>query len=424
MNGGGKITKQERSWIMYDWANSVYATIMMAAVYPTYFAGIAGETGDKWWGWATSAAMLLMAVIAPVVGAFADYKGYKKKIFAGFLAVGLFFTLFCAFTDNWKLMLISYALSNVGFSGSGLVYDSFLTDVTEAERMDKISGMGYAFGYIGGSTIPFLMSIALIMFGKNFGIDGAMAVKISLVITVLWWGLFTIPFLKNIHQRHYIPKPEKGILKETFVSIGKTFIKIINYKSVLFFIIAYFFYIDGVGTIIHMSTVYGAVLGLDTTLMILALLVTQIVAFPCAIWFSSLSKKFGSLKMLVSAVAIYMAICIVGFIMGFGLEENWFGIGTGTVLFWVLAVMVGTVQGGIQAISRSHFAKLVPPENSGEFFGFFDILGKFASFMGPALYAFTKDLTGRSSLSILSIVLLFAIALLIFIIKHKTLKTN
>jgi UMF1 family MFS transporter len=188
---------------------------------------------------------------------------------------------------------------------------------------------------------------------------------------------------------------------------------------VFFFILAYFFYIDGVGTIINMSTAYGTTLGLDSTGMILALMVTQIVAFPCSILFSSLSKKFGSLAMIRAAVGEYLLICIVGFIMGFGLEEAFFGVDTALTLFWILAFMVGTVQGGIQAASRSYFAKMIPPENSGEYFGFFDIFGKFASVLGPFLYAMVKDATGRSSVSILSIVLLFVIGLVILTAGRK-----
>lgn len=417
------MTSQEKSWILYDWANSVYATIMMAAVFPIFFTGMANSelgqgAGDYWWSVGTSVAMFLIAVMAPVIGAFADYKGYKRKLFVAFLALGLVFTALCAFTSNWAGMLVGYVLSHIGFSGSCLVYDSFLPDVTTGDRMDTVSGYGYALGYIGGSTIPFLFSIGLIQFGSLIGIGGTMAVKISLIITVLWWGLFSIPFLKNIRQTHYVEKPKSGVFKTTFAAIGRTAKKIYQKKSIFYFILAYFFYIDGVGTVINMSTSYGTTLGLDSVGMILALLVTQLVAFPCSIAFSRMSKKFGSLPMLTGAVVLYLFICILGFVMGFGLEEAWFSVGVAQGLFWLLAFMVGMVQGGIQAISRSHFGKLVPPENSGEFFGFYDIFGKFASVLGPALYAVTKSVTGRSSLSILSIILLFLVALVIMTAKR------
>ena len=417
------MTRVERGWVLYDWANSVYATIMMAALFPVFFTATANEQlggalGDYWWGIGTAVSMAVVAVMAPFVGALADFKGYKKKLFAFFLVVGLAFTLFCALTDRWLWMLIGYALSNIGFSGSCLVYDSFLPDVTTGERMDAVSSYGYALGYIGGSTIPFLVAIGLMQVLP----DAALAVKISVVIAVVWWAGFSIPFLKNVKQTHFIEKPERGAVKHVFGNVVNTAKKIFKDKKIFYFMLAYFFYIDGVGTVIKMSTSYGTTLGLDTTGMILALLVTQLVAFPCSILFSRMSKKFGSLQMLMAAVVVYLGICIVGFVMGFGLEENWFGLGVGQVLFWVLATMVGTVQGGIQAISRSHFARLVKPENAGEFFGFFDIFGKFASVLGPALYAVMRAATGRSSLAILSIIALFLAALVIMAVKRKEMR--
>jgi UMF1 family MFS transporter len=424
--GTEKFTKNEKSWILYDWANSVYATIMMAVIYPIYFVSYVngqGGSGDSWWGIGVSIAMLIMALAAPVVGALADYRGYKKRLFLVFLVLGLIFTLVSALADIWPLMLLGCIVSRIGFSGSCLIYDSFLPDVTTPERMDRVSGFGYAFGYIGGSTIPFVLSIALMQAAPAIGIDTARAVKLSLVITVLWWGLFSIPFIKNIRQVHYVEKPQTGMMRNTFAAIGATLKKIIAHKGVLFFMLAYFFYIDGVDTVINMSTAYGETLGLGQISMILALLVTQLVAFPCSILFSRLSRRFSSLRMLLAAVWIYAAICVLGFVMGFGLEQGYFGVPTATVLFWILAVMVGSVQGGIQATSRSHFARIVPPENAGEFFGFFDIFGKFASIMGPALYSFIKTVTGSSACSILSILALFAAALIIFAAGGKYMKT-
>ena len=417
-----KMTKQEKSWILYDWANSVYATIMMAAVVPIYFttiAGAAGQEGDYWWSIATMIAMLITAIAAPLIGAFADYWGYKKKLFVIFLVMGLGFTAYSAITLSWVGLMIGYAVSHMAFNAGNLVYDSFLPDVTTRDRMDKISSYGYAFGYIGGSTIPFIVSIALIQFGDKIGLTGTLPIQISIGIAVVWWLLFSIPFLKNIKQEHGIDKPKIGVFKATFGNVGKTAIKIIKDKKIFYFVLAYFFYIDGVGTVITMSTAYGTTLGLDATGMILALLVTQLVAFPCSIIFGNIAKKIGSLKMLMVAIIVYLAVCILGFIMGFGLEENWFGVETALTLFWILAVMVGTVQGGIQALSRSYFGKIIPPDNAGEFFGFFDIFGKFAAIIGPGLYAVTKATTGRSSFAILSLVLLFLIALIIMGIGKK-----
>jgi UMF1 family MFS transporter len=256
----------------------------------------------------------------------------------------------------------------------------------------------------------------------RMGISTAGAVKISLIITVLWWGIFSIPFLKNVRQVHGVDKPASGVMKGTFFAVAATFKKILKNKAVFFFILAYFLYIDGVDTIITMSTAYGTTLGLDTVGMIFELLVTQIVAFPCSMFFSALTKRFGSLKMLLCAVWMYLLICVLGFIMGIGIEKSFFGMETARVIFWTVAVMVGTVQGGIQATSRSYFAKLVPPENSGEFFGFFDIFGKFASILGPALYAVIRNLTGSSAYAILSIIVLFIAALIVFAAGGKYMK--
>jgi len=419
-SGKSKFTREEKSWIMYDWANSAYATIMMAAVFPIYFTNVAnsaGQQGDYWWGIGTSVAMIIVAVLAPIIGAIADFAGYRKKMFTIFFALGVCLTLASAFFGHWMLLLLGYAISHIGFAGSCLIYDSFLAEVTTPDKMDKLSGYGYAFGYIGGSTIPFLISIALIMFGGNFGIDTVLATRISVALTAVWWGVFTIPFFKNIKQRYSIEKsPSQAVVRAAFSSAWQTAKRIFKNKRILVFIIAYFFYIDGVGTVINMSTAYGATLGLDTTGMILALLVTQLIAFPCSIWFSALSSKFGSLKMIMFAVGEYLLICIIGFFMGFGLEQGLFGVGTALVLFWILACMVGTVQGGIQAISRSYYCQMIPPENTGEFFGFFDIFGKFASVLGPLLYALVRRITDSPAYAILSIVILFLIGLIMLVI--------
>jgi UMF1 family MFS transporter len=421
------MTKNEKSWVLYDCANSAYVTIVASAVFPIFFASVcstAGQSGDFWWGIGTTISTAIVAIMAPIIGAIADYHGMKKKLFTFFLVLGLVFTLVSAVSDVWQLMLVGYIVSNIGFTGSVLIYDSFITDVTTSERMDNISSWGYALGYIGGSTIPFLMSIVLVTFGKGFGINGALAVKISLLITVLWWLLFSIPFLKNVEQTHGVNMPKTDIVKQTLIGILDTLKNIVKDKSLLVFMAAYFFYIDGVHTIISMATSYGSTLGLNSVGMILALLVTQIVAFPCAIIFGKLSTRFGSLNMIKVAIFAYFAICVMGFIMGFGIEQGFLSLSDAIVIFWLLAVSIGTVQGGIQAISRSYFGKLIPQQKSSEYFGFFDIFGKFAAVIGPALYAFVKGVTGRSSFSILSIIILFLIAFIILMLPIKSSQNN
>ncbi len=417
-----KFTKEEKSWILYDWANSSYATTMLAAIFPVFFVSVCsagGVDGDLWWSIGSSIGTALIAFTAPLLGAVADYRGMKKKLLSAFLFIGLGFTLMCAIVDSWQLLLVGYIFSYVGFAGANLFYDSFLTDVTTNERMDKVSAWGFSMGYIGGSTIPFIVSIGLITFGSNFGIDGTMAVKIAIVITVVWWAVFSLPILKNCEQKHGVDIPTNQLVKSTFSHLLATMKELLSSKAVLMFTIAYFFYIDGVNTVIKMSTAYGATLGLDSTGMILALLVTQIVAFPCAILFGKMASKFGSINMLIGSVAVYFFICILGFIMGFGLEEEFLTVDQSLMIFWVLAFLVGTVQGGIQALSRSYFGKLIPPEKAGEYFGVFDIFGKFAAIMGPAIYAFVRGITGRSSLSILAIILLFAIGGAVLIANKK-----
>ena len=509
-----RFTLKERSWILYDWANSVYATNIMAAIFPTIFVSFAGKDGDYWWGLGTSLATLLVALLSPILGAIADYKGMKKKLFTLFLLIGAGFTATIALTNDWRVMLIGYVISHIGFSGANLFYDSFLTDVTTNERMDRVSSWGYAMGYIGGSTIPFVVSIGMLLW---LGYGSPVAQKFSILITSLWWLGFSIPFLRNVQQVHYIERPKENPLGQTLQNVLKTAREITHRRGLLLFILAYFFYIDGVGTIISISTAYGTALGLGAVGMILALLVTQIVAMPCSILFGKLSQKISTRKALLIGIAVYMLICSVGFVMGFTLEPHQdafdsayaasfadaqAGIPAGfedqqgaqkalstyhkdmknallhgkadapskvtfvlsgagandlivqqevnqalsrqlavyqdenartisaykqaisrsTLMFWSMAILVGTVQGGIQAVSRSYFGKLVPKERSNEFFGFFDIFGKFATFMGPLLYALIGSATGRSSLGTLALLTLFLTGFLILLFARKPLE--
>jgi UMF1 family MFS transporter len=405
-----RFTKAEKSWIMYDWANSIYATNIMAAIFPIYFAMQADETGNKLYGFAVSAAALVVALLAPILGAIGDFSGMKKKLFAGFLVLGLVFTAVMAAFEDWRLMLVGFILSRIGFSGSCLFYDSFLTDVTTPERMDRVSSWGYAMGYIGGSTIPFIISIAVMLLMNQ----SVLSYKIAILIVVVWWAVFSIPFLKNVKQQYSVEDAPQALAKEAFRNAWKTFKDILKDKKILFFIIAYFFYIDGVDTIISMATNYGETLGLGAIGMILALLVTQIVAVPFSILFGNLAKKVGAMRMIAIAVCIYFVITILGFFMGFNIEQAELSGGDieaalklSSTLFWILATLVGTVQGGIQALSRSYFGQLIPPERSNEYYGFLDIFGKFSCVIGPALYAATYAATGRASLGILSIIVLF-----------------
>lgn len=410
-----RFTKTEWSWIFYDWANSIYATNISAAIWPIYFALVVSGLANAGvintiYGYAVSFANLITAVLAPYLGSIGDFKGMKKKLWTIFTIMGVVFTCFMALFDNWVWMLIGFVLSRIGFSGSCLFYDSFLTDVTEPERMDKVSAWGYAMGYIGGSTIPFLISIGVMLaMGQSI-----LSYKIAILIVPVWWLIFSIPFWNNVHQRHYVSTPPKHLTRKAWQNTIATFKNILRNKAVLFFILAYFCYIDGVSTIITMATNYGSTLGLGSIGMILALLVTQLVAMPFTIWFGSWGKKYGALRLITIAVGVYALITIIGFVMGFivdfsamlGLQEAQ-ALSISTVLFWILATLVGTVQGGIQALSRSYFGQIIPAEQSNEYYGFLDIFGKFACVIGPALYSLVYSLTGKACFGLLSLILLF-----------------
>ena len=406
-----KFTKMEKSWILYDWANSVYATNIMAVIFPIYFGNVCAAAGADnlvLWSYGTSAATFLVAVLAPILGSLADHKGHKKKLFSVCMILGVLFTLFNAFTDNYRMLLVGYVISHIGFSGSCLFYDAFLTDVTTRERMDRVSAWGYAMGYIGGSTIPFVLSIVILLV---LGMENPLAFKLVIVLTSVWWLLFSIPFLKNVRQIHYV-EAKRNLLRSTFHNLWSTAKDIFTHKRVLLFILAYFFYIDGVNTIISISTSYGTKLGLDNISMILALLVTQIVAVPFSILFGRLAERVGSINLLCGAVCVYFCITAVGFFMGFNIEQNPgddSALTLSLVLFWCMAFLVGTVQGGIQALSRSYFGKLIPPNRSNEYFGFFDIFGKFAAVIGPLLVGLFTQFTGRDSIGVISLAILFLI---------------
>lgn len=412
-----RFTKTEWSWIFYDWANSIYATNISAAIWPIYFALVVEGLSNAGiintlYGYAVSFANLITAVLAPFLGSIGDFKGMKKKLWTVFMLTGVVFTCFMAIFDNWVWMLIGFILSRIGFSGSCLFYDSFLTDVTEPERMDKVSAWGFAMGYIGGSTIPFLVSIGVMLaMGQSI-----LSYKIAILIVPVWWLLFSIPFWNNVHQTHYVSTPPQQLGRQAWRNTVSTFKNILRDKAVLFFILAYFCYIDGVDTIISMATNYGTTLGLGTIGMILALLVTQLVAMPFSIFFGNWGKKYGALRLITIAVAVYGVITVVGFGMGFivdyaallGLTAER-AVSISTTLFWILATMVGTVQGGIQALSRSYFGQIIPPEQSNEYYGFLDIFGKFACVVGPALYSLVYGLSGKACFGILSLILLFVL---------------
>lgn len=401
-------SKEEKSWIFYDWANSAFSAIVAAIVLPVFFKSIAEAGGvtavdaTAYWGYATSFGTLICAVLAPFLGTLGDFRGMKKKLFTGFMLLGVLSTLMLALTDSWKMLLVYYILGTLGFSGSCIYYDSFLLDVTDVSRMDRVSSVGYGLGYIGGSTIPLVVSLALIQFGDKIGIPTMLATKISFVLTAVWWFVFSIPMLRNVRQKHAI-EPEKDMFAQTLRNMRATLSMIIRNKAVFFFLIAYFFYIDGVGTIIHMATVFGSSCGLDSMDLMVVLLVVQIVAFPFAILYGRLAGKFGPRKMILFGIATYIVVCM----LGYNLQEM--------KDFLMLAVLVGTAQGGIQALSRSFYGKLVPADQASEYFGFFDVFGKFSAVIGPALFGLVAQITGVTNYGALAVMAMFIVGGAVFV---------
>ena len=353
-------TKAETSWMLYDWANSAFATIIAAIILPIFFKEIAHQNGvsdvdaTAFWGYATSCGTLICAVLAPFMGTLGDFKGMKKKLFTAFMLLGVISSALLAFTGNWKALLALYVLGTLGFNGSCVYYDSFLLDVTTEDRMDRVSTLGYGLGYIGGSTIPLVLSLLLIQFGDAIGIGTMLATRISFLLTAGWWLAFTLPMLRHVQQKHGID-PERIIVLHTLRNVKNTCGMIVKNRSVVAFIIAYFFYIDGVG------------------------------------------------------IVTYVVVCFVAFKLS-TLRD-----------FLILAVLVGTAQGGIQALSRSFFGKLVPEESASEYFGFFDVFGKFSAVIGPALFGLVAQATGVSRYGILPVLSMFVIGgvIMAFVVPKK-----
>lgn len=404
------LTKAEKSWILYDVANSAFIMIVTATI-PIYFrslaegAGVSSTAASSLWGSATSISILILAVLSPILGAIADYENMKKKIFTVFFVLAIGGGLLFTFAPGWISFLVFFILARIGYAACNIFYDAMLVDVTTDERMDKISTFGYAFGYVG-SCIPFVAGLLLILNCGSIGISMTAATRISFIITMVWWVIMAVPLYKNVRQRYSIPRQEH-VISHTFRRLGNTFKKLSKDKKMLFFIIGYFCYIDGVYTIISMATTYGGEVGIDSNSMVLALLLTQFVAFPCSILSGTLAKRFGSMRMIKIFILMYMGICV----FGYGLDTE--------AEFWILAVAVGICQGGIQALSRSYYGKLIPKDESSEYFGFFDVFGKFADFFGPLIIAACAYFLNDSKYGVLSLIVLFAAGFLLITLSEK-----
>ncbi len=394
-----KMTKQEKSWVMYDVGNSAFV-LLSSALIPVYFKSIAepGSSVVVAWGYAETVASLVLALLMPILGSLADFKGNKKKFFMASVVIGVVCCALLGFPQTALPFLVLYVIAAVMLNGSMVFYDAFLVDATSDDRIDMISSHGYAWGYIG-SCLPFIASLVIVLFGSNFGIEMSLGMKIAFMITSVWWLVFSLPLACNVRQINCKERSPQGhLMRDTFKGLWGTLKNIARDKRLLFFVVAYFFYIDGVHTIIKMSTSYGTDLGIDATQLVLALLMTQFVAFPSAIAYGKLSGKFGTRKMLMVAVFAYLCITLFAAFLLRSARE-----------FWMLAFCVGLFQGGIQALSRSEFGKLIPKEQANEYYGFFDIFGKYAAILGTFLMSAFPQLTGNASLGVLSIALLFIV---------------
>lgn len=401
-----KMTKQEKSWVLYDVGNSAFV-LLSSALIPVYFKSIAepGSSVVVAWGYAETVASLILALLMPILGSLADYKGNKKKFFMATVIIGVICCALLGFPSQALPFLILYVVAAVMLNGSMVFYDAFLVDAAESDdRLDMVSSHGYAWGYIG-SCLPFITSLVIVLFGSNFGIDMSTGMKIAFLITAVWWFVFSLPLMRNVHQVNYKEDGGTGIkLGGVMRGLITTLKSIAKDKRLLFFVIAYFFYIDGVHTIIKMSTSYGTDLGIDATQLVLALLMTQFVAFPSAIAYGKLAGKFGTRKMLCIAVFAYLCITLfAAFLLRSALE------------FWILAFAVGLFQGGIQALSRSEFGKLIPKDHANEYYGFFDIFGKYAAILGTFLMSVFTQVTGNASLGVLSIAVLFIMGIVFLV---------
>ena len=398
-----KLTGKEKRWIMYDVGNSAFA-LLVSTIIPIYFNYLAGKAGISsvnylaYWGYAASICTIIVALLGPVCGTLADTKGFKKPVFLISILIGSIACAMLGACVKWLIFLIVFVIAKIGFSSSLIFYDSMLVDVTDEKRMDYVSSQGFAWGYIG-SCIPFVGCLLLVLGSSNIGISMEMAMGIAFVIVAVWWLGMSLPHVKKYEQKNYVERKPHAI-RESFKRLYGTCKNIKKEKHIFLFLLAFFFYIDGVYTIIDMATAYGSALGLDSTGLLLALLVTQIVAFPCAIIFGRLSYKVSTEKLILVCIVAYLGIAVF-------LRSQ--------LQFWILAILVGMFQGGIQALSRSYFTKIIPEEKNGEYFGLMDICGKGASFLGTTVVSIVSQLTGDINKGVGMIAVLFCIGIVVFL---------
>lgn len=400
-----KPTKIEHSWILYDIGNSAFI-LLATTIMPIYFKHLAGNAGISntdymaYWGYTASIATASVAFLGPIIGAISDRNHYKKPLFFLCVIIGVIGCSLLGVFPSWISFLAIFVCTRISYSLSLILYDSMLSDITSFEKMDSISSKGFAWGYVG-SCVPFLVILTLVLNHKSISISFPFAIFLAFVITAFWWLLFSIPLLRNYRQIHADSDNQNGMFR-SFRQLAHTLKDITKHHGIFLFLLAYFFYIDGVYTIIDMATVYGESVGLHTSGLLLALLLTQIIAFPFALLFGRLSKAFATERLITICIIAYTGIAL----FAIQLNQQW--------EFWLLAICVGIFQGGIQALSRSYFAKIIPAEKSGEYFGILDIFGKGASFIGTGLVGYITQLTGSSGAGVSVITVLMVLGLIFF----------
>ena len=399
-----KLSVQAWRWAFYDWANSAFATTVMAGFFPIFFKSYwASELSDAEStfviGSANSLVGLLIAVSAPIMGAFADAGNSKKKMLIIFASLGIVATgyLFFIPESSWKFAITFYAIGVIGFSGGNIFYDALLVSVSEKDERNKVSSLGFSLGYLGGGLL-FLINVLMFSFPTFFGLNSQIeAVLWSFLSVAIWWGVFTVPLINGVKEKQE-DHSKKNIFiigRDAFKSLYQTGKSIRQYKSAVIFLLAYFLYMDGVDTIIRMATSYGSDIGLSAQSMIAALLLTQFIGFPATLIFGQYSDRFGHKETLSFAIFIYIGVVLFSSQMDSAIE------------FFVMASVIGLVQGGVQAISRSYFSTLIPQNKAAEFFGFYNFIGKSSVFIGPFMVSGIALLSDSPSLGILSLLLLF-----------------
>ena len=392
---------------MYDWANSAFATTVMAAVLPLFYHGFAAVTLEEnlrtvYWGYTQTVALVIIAIISPVLGATADYLGAKKKFLASFAGLGILGSFLLAFTGEgqWLFASAAFIVGNIGFAASNVFYESLLPHVARPDEVDRVSTAGYAVGYIGGGLL-LAFQLAWITWPERFGMtDATQASKFAFASVALWWAIFTVPLLRGVSEpARRLETDELLQMNPIRVGLGRiieTFKEIRRHRQVFVFLIAFWLYNDGIMTIIKMATIYGAEIGIGQTHLIGALLLVQFLGIPCTFAYGALASRIGAKRGLYLALLVYTGISVLGYFM------------TTPLHFWALAVGVALVQGGSQALSRSLYVSMVPRGKSSEFFGFYSISGKFGNIIGPLVFAVVSQLAGGSRLSILSLIVFFA----------------